>query len=152
MELKNETVCFNRSHIIMKSQEKRYLYQILLVITLVVSLSACSQDEQSTDESVPGISATQIDVPRISATQIEQIRQNVRESERGEFPKPIWSAVNWLEDSTRIVVHIRIDGLEDPDLHDRFCERVQELIQSGLFPGQSFDLYIIHADDVQRCR
>jgi hypothetical protein len=151
MELKNETVCFNRSHIIMKSQERRDLYQILLVITLVVSLSACSPDEQSTEESVPGISATQIDVPRVSATQIEQIRQKVRESERREFPKTIWSAVNWLEDSTRIVVHIRIDGLEDPELQDRFCELAGELIRSGLLPGQSFDLYIIRADGVQRC-
>jgi len=136
----------------MKSQEKRLFYGILILVSIVVSLLACSPDEKSADESVPGISATQIDVPRVSVTQIEQIRLKVRESELDEFPKAIWSAVNWLEDSTRIVVHIRIDGLEDPDLHDRFCERVQELIQSGLFPGQSFDLYIIHADDVQRCR
>lgn len=134
--------CLSRRKIVMKSQEKRYLYQILLVIMLLVSLSVYSPDEQSADESASGI----------SATQIEQIRRKVRESERGEFPKPMWSAVNWLEDSTRIVVHIRIDGLEDPELHDRFCERAQELIRSGLLPGQSFDLYIIRADDVQRCR
>ncbi|UCD87598.1 MAG: hypothetical protein JSV01_07585, partial [Desulfobacterales bacterium] len=120
--------------------ERLFSYGISLVVSLVVSLSACSPAEQSTDESVPGISATQIDVPRVSATQIEQIRRKVRESEGGKFPKPMWSAVNWLEDSTRIVVHIRIDGLEKPEHRDRFCERAQELIQSGLLPGQSFDL------------
>jgi hypothetical protein len=144
--------CISRGKIIMKSQEKLFLYGILIVVSMVVSLSACLPDEESTDESVPGISTTQTDVPQVSATQIEQIRQKVRESELGEFPKAMWSAVNWLEDSTRIVVHIRIDGLEDPELHDRFCERTQELIDSGLLPGQSFDLYIIRADDVQRCR
>ena len=136
----------------MRSQEKQYLYKILLVIVMVVSPSACSPAEESTDESLPRISAKQPDVSQVSLTQIEQIRQKVRESELGEFPKAMWSAVNWLDDSTRIVVHIRIDGLEDPELHDRFCERVQELIQSGLHSGQSFDLYIIHTDDVQRCR
>jgi hypothetical protein len=141
-----------RGKIIMRSQEKQYLYKILLVIVMVVSLSACSPAEESTDESLPRISAKQQDVPGISVTQIEQIRQKVRESELGEFPKAMWSAVNWLEDSTRIVIHIRRDGLEDPELHDRFCELAGELIQSGLLPGQSFDLYIIHADDVQRCR
>jgi len=114
--------------------------------------TSCSPAEESTDESLPRISATQIDIPRVSATQIEQIRQKVRESELGEFPKAISSAVNWLQDSTRIVVHIRIDGLEDPELQDRFCERAGELIRSGLLPGQSFDLYIISADDVQRCQ
>jgi hypothetical protein len=118
----------------------------------VVSLSACSPSEESTDESLPGISAEQPDVPQVSVTQIEQIRQKVRESELGEFPRAMWSAVNWLEDSTRIVVHIRTDGLEDPELQDRFCELAGELIRSGLLPGQSFDLFIIHADDVQRCR
>ena len=132
--------------------KRQFLYGILILVLLAVSLSACSPDKESTDESVSEISGTQTDVPPVSVTQIEQIRQKVRESELDEFPKAMWSAVNWLEDSTRIVVHIRTDGLEDPDLHDRFCERVQELIQSGLFPGQSFDLYIIHADDVQRCR
>jgi hypothetical protein len=119
----------------MKLQEKLFLYGILLVVLLVVSLSACSPDEESTDQSVPAISGTQIDIPLVSGTQIEEIRQKVRESELGEFPKPMWSSVNWLEDSTRIVVHIRIDGLEDPELHDRFCERAQELIQSRLLPG-----------------
>jgi hypothetical protein len=136
----------------MKSQEKQLLYGILILVLLSMSLSACSPAEESTDESVSEISATQIDVPGVSVTQIEQIRQKVRESELDEFPKAMWSAVNWLEDSTRIVVHIRRDGLEDPELHDRFCELAGELIQSGLLPGQSFDLYIIHADDVQRCR
>ena len=135
----------------MKLQARLFLYGILLVVLLVVSLSACSPSEESTDESLPRISGAQLNVPQVSATQIEQIRQKVRESELREFPKPMWSSVNWLGDSTRIVVHIRIDGLEEPELHDRFCERVQELIQSGLLPGQSFDLYIIHADDVQSC-
>ena len=135
----------------MKLQERLLLYEILLVVLLVMSLSACSPAEESTDESLPRVSAKQPDVPQVSVTQIEQIRQKVRESELGEFPRAIWSAVNWLEDSTRIVVHIRIDGLEDPELHDRFCELAGELIRSGLLPGQSFDLYIIHADDVQRC-
>ncbi len=136
----------------MKSQEKLLSYGILIVLSLVVSLSACSPGEESTDESLPGISAEQPDVPQVSVTQIEQIRQKVRESELGEFPRAMWSAVNWLEDSTRIVVHIRTDGLEDPELQDRFCELAGELIRSGLLPGQSFDLFIIHADDVQRCR
>ena len=139
----------------MKSQEKLLLYGILIVVSLVVSLSACSPAEESTDESLPGISGTQTDVPPVSGTQIGQIRQKVRkvrESELGEFPKAMWTAVNWLEDSARIVVHIRIDGLEDPELQDRFCERTGELIRSGLLPGQSFDLYIIHADDVQSCQ
>ncbi len=136
----------------MKSQEKLLSYGILIVLSLVVSLSACSPSEESTDESLPGISAEQPDVPQVSVTQIEQIRQKVRESELGEFPRAMWSAVNWLEDSTRIVVHIRTDGLEDPELQDRFCELAGELIRSGLLPGQSFDLFIIHADDVQRCR
>jgi hypothetical protein len=136
----------------MKSQEKLLLYGILILVSLVVSLSACSPNEESTDEFLPGISGTEIDVPQVSGTQIEQIRQKVRESELGEFPKAMWSAVNWLEDSTRIVVHIRIDGLEDPELQNRFCERAGELIRSGLLPGQSFDLYIIHVDDVQSCQ
>jgi len=135
----------------MKLQEKLFLYEILLVVLLLVSLSACSPEKESTDESIPAISGTQIEVPRVSATQIEEIRRKVRESELGEFPKAMWSAVNWLEDSTRIVDHIRIDGLEDPELQDRFCKRAQELIQSGLLPGQSFDLHIIQADDVQSC-
>jgi hypothetical protein len=136
----------------MKPQEKLLLYGTLVVVSLVMSLSACSPAEESTDESLRRMSAKQPDVPQVSVTQIEQIRQKVRESELGEFPRAIWSAVNWLEDSTRIVVHIRIDGLEDPELHDRFCELAGELIRAGLLPGQSFDLYIIHADDVQRCR
>jgi hypothetical protein len=136
----------------MKSQEKRLLHGILILVLLAMSLSACSPDKESTDESVSEISGTQTDVPPVSVTQIAQIRQKVRESELDEFPKAMWSAVNWLEDSTRIVVHIRRDGLEDPELHDGFCELAGELIQSGLLPGQSFDLYIIHADDVQRCR
>ncbi|UCD87112.1 MAG: hypothetical protein JSV01_04925 [Desulfobacterales bacterium] len=136
----------------MKSQEKLLLYGILILVSLVMSLSACSPREDSTDESPSRISAKQSDVPQVSVTQIEQIRQKVRESELGKFPKAMWSAVNWLEDSTRIVVHIRTDGLEDPELQDRFCELAGELIQSGLLPGQSFDLYIIHVDDVQRCR
>jgi hypothetical protein len=136
----------------MKSQEKRLLHGILILVLLAMSLSACSPDKESTDESVSEISGTQTDVPPVSVTQIEQIRQKVRESELDEFPKAMWSTVNWLEDSTRIVVHIRRDGLEDPELHDGFCELAGELIQSGLLPGQSFDLYIIHADDVQRCR
>ncbi|MBW2567144.1 MAG: hypothetical protein JRE24_09810 [Deltaproteobacteria bacterium] len=132
--------------------KRQFLYGILILVLLAVSLSACSPDKESTDESVSEVSGTQTDVPPVSVTQIEQIRQKVRESELDEFPKAMWSAVNWLEDSTRIVVHIRRDGLEDPELHDRFCELAGELIQSGLLPGQSFDLYIIHADDVQRCR
>jgi hypothetical protein len=136
----------------MKSQEKRLLHGILILVLLAMSLSACSPDKESTDESVSEISGTQTDVPPVSVMQIEQIRQKVRESELDEFPKAMWSTVNWLEDSTRIVVHIRRDGLEDPELHDGFCELAGELIQSGLLPGQSFDLYIIHADDVQRCR
>ena len=135
----------------MNLHERSFLCGILLVVSLVVSLSACSPAEESTDESAPGTSVTQTDIPRVSVTQIEQIRQKVRESDMGEFPKSIWSAVNWLEDSTQIVVHVRIDGLEDPELQDRFCERAGELIRSGLLPGQSFNLYIIHADDVQNC-
>ncbi|MBW2173933.1 MAG: hypothetical protein JRF64_04690 [Deltaproteobacteria bacterium] len=135
-----------------EGMKRQFLYGILILVLLAVSLSACSPDKESTDESVSEVSGTQTDVPPVSVTQIEQIRQKVRESELDEFPKAMWSAVNWLEDSTRIVVHIRRDGLEDPELHDRFCELAGELIQSGLLPGQSFDLYIIHADDVQRCR
>jgi hypothetical protein len=136
----------------MKSPIKLCLYAILMVVSLVMSLSACSPSEESTDESLPLISAKQPDVPPVSVTQIEQIRQKVRDSELGEFPKAMWRAVNWLEDSTRIVVHIRMDGLEDPELQDRFCELAGELIRSGLLPGQSFDLYVIHTDDVHRCQ
>jgi hypothetical protein len=121
----------------MKSQEKRLLHGILILVLLAMSLSACSPDKESTDESVSEISGTQTDVPPVSVMQIEQIRQKVRESELDEFPKAMWSAVNWLEDSTRIVVHIRIDGLENPEFHDRFCDLAANYLPLGSLHLQS---------------
>ena len=76
-------------------------------------------------------SDTQTDTFPISATQVGQIRLKFRESELPEFPKPLWATVTWMKDSTKIAVHVRTDGLEGPELFDRFCKRARELIRTS---------------------
>lgn len=114
----------------------------MLGLTLVITgLTACSPPAEE-----PAPQA----VPAISGKQLDNMRQHVRESDLFKSAKPIWTSLNWVKD-TRIVIHSRIDGLEDPQLADSFCRRATEFILADLLPGQSFDLYLVGAKDVYAC-
>lgn len=116
-------------------------FRILALILVTAGMTACSP---------PAEEAEQQAVAPISGEQLDNIRQHVRESDLFKSAKPIWTTVNWVN-GTRIVVHSRIDGLEDPELGDSFCERASEFIFADLLPGQTFDLYLVGARGVRAC-
>jgi hypothetical protein len=120
----------------------RRCFRVVILTFLAAGLAGCSpaKDESGKEAAVPPISGEQLDT----------IRQQVRESDLFKTAKPIWTTVNWVTD-TRIVVHSRIDGLEDPALGDSFCERASEFIFADLLPGQSFDLYLVGAKGIHAC-
>ena len=115
--------------------------QFIALSLLVTLFSACSPPEEELSGQP---------VPRISGEQLETIRRHVRESDLFATAQPLWTTVNWVKD-TRIVVHVRIDGLDDPDIFRDFCRRGSEFIFADLLPGQSFDLYLVGAQEVRVC-
>jgi hypothetical protein len=124
----------------------------ILYVLVFVCLVACSPTD------TPKQVTTHEPVSRITGEQLERVRQQVNELRRlerkydlEELPTALWSSVHWINNETGIIVHVRIDGLEDSALHDKYCDRLQKLIRAEFQPGQSFDIYTIGSDNVQKC-
>ncbi len=119
----------------------RLLIRIVVCTILLSAPTTASSSDQEQKQSA---------APRITGEQLELLRLRVRESELFDTNRPIWTTVNWLEDA-RIAVHIRIDGMQDPERYEPISQRLQELIQAELLTGQRFDLYLIGSEGVQAC-
>jgi hypothetical protein len=129
---------------VMSERERgKGILRLGIAFTLAVGLMACSAQEEKTE---------QITVPPLTGEQLDRVRQQALDAGLRETAAAQWTTVNWMDDKTNIVVHVRSDELADPEGRDSFCKHAIEVTQAELLPGQSLMLFIVGSDGVYSCR
>jgi hypothetical protein len=129
---------------VMSERERgKGVLRLWIAFSLAACLMACSAEEEKTE---------QITVPPLTGEQLDRVRQKAQDAGLREAAAAQWTTVNWMDDKTKIVVHVRSDELEDPEVRDSFCEHAREVTQAELLPGQSLMLFIVGSDGVYSCR